>query len=461
MKPNKLIGLFSILLSGPQMHLCILFGLLWSSAVLGVQREAHGANKFALVIGINKYENQSVTNLEYAVRDAETIERLLIEELKYDPKDVRCLTNKMATRENILSQYYDLREKMNIDSEFILYFAGHGIRDMNVVVGQERESYWLTYKTNFATIETEGIRLRDIWRLVRKLPAHRKLIILDHCYAGDLVLQSSNEPQLGPSENTGSRNISSGSYSSRPSGKIRPERSPYEDKGQRDLINNVVLTAPPEIETIGLIAAARDEAYEHKILQHGLLTWAIEKALTSDKKAVDASNFDGHPSGTITLQELASYLKIITDKEKTRLADLARDEKLKNEYKKLEDIIEQQKLNFLIKNTNEAIRGWPLLEIALRADLDLALEFLEDLRRFGLSGYCYGFSKKPLELAKEQVQRNGEIAKDNCLGEAIINLLNTTKKELDSSGGLSRTDMPAVKDALLEGYEKAKIRCKK
>ncbi len=448
MKPKKLIRWFSILLSGPQMHVCILFGLLWSGAVFGLQTEAHAANKFALVIGINEYQHAVVTNLQYAVEDAETIKNLLIEELKYDEKYVKCLTNKLATRENILSQYYDLRAKMDIDSEFILYFAGHGIRDMDVVVGEARDSYWLTYKADFAEIETEGIRLRDVWRWVGMLPAHRKLIILDHCYAGDLVLKSVNEPQPSPVENAGSRTIPLDSYSSRPSGEIILDRTHYENAKDRASINNTVWMPPPEEETIAIIAAARDEAYEHPILQHGLLTWAIEKALTLDKKKVDAF-IEGHPSGTITLQELASYVLAIAKEEKKRLAEVEELTK-----------IERQQLEFLVKGRNEAISGWPLLTITDSADMDLSIKFLEDLRKLGLQGLSYDLLRKPLELAKAQVDSNGEIAKDNCLGEAIFNLLNTTKKASDKIGGLSPTEIPAVSNALLDGYRKAKERCK-
>jgi uncharacterized caspase-like protein len=451
MKPMKLIRWFSILLSEPQMHLCILFGLLCSGTLLGIPAEARAANKFALVIGINEYEHESVTNLQYAVKDAETIRRLLIKELKYDEKDIIFLPNSLATRENILGQYYVLKEKMNIGSEFILYFAGHGIRDMNVPVGQKVESYWLTYKTNFEQIEMEGIRLADVWRLVSKLPAHRKLIILDHCYAGDLVLKSANEPQLRPDENTGSRNVPSGSYSPPLPGKVEPDLSPYQKDIDREIINQTVWTLPEKEQSIAIFAAARDEAYEHSILQHGLLTWAIEKALTSDKEVVDASNVDELPSGTITLQELASYLTITAETEKKRLIEEENLTKLKK----------RQEFQFELKNTNAAIRGWKLLEIPIIVEISPLLEYLETARQKGLDTTTYTYIKEALEKAKKQVDENGAIAKHNCEGREVYSRLSQAKNSLEELvGGVSRENVERIGKCLRAVMREAIDQCK-
>jgi hypothetical protein len=441
MKPMKLVRSFSILLSGPKMRLSILFGLLLSGAVLGVQTEAHSSNKFALVIGISNYEITSsnlVTTLEFADEDADAVGSLLVQELGYDKENVKVLKNYDGTRENILRAYYKLKERMNSDSEFILYFAGHGIRDIKVQAGEPRESYWMTYKTNFSEIEMEGIRLEDVYRLVKKLPAKRKLIILDHCYAGDLILKSGSQTQPQPVENSGSRNIPLDRYSSQTWREISPD--PYKNPLERASINETVWTLPGKHQTMAIIAASRDLAYEHKLLGHGLLTWAIVHALTKDATKVDAFNKDD----TITLQELVSYLTVTTEKMKNQL-----------QQDNVEGIGRQQ-ISCKIIQENAEILGWKLLNIPVSAEMNLLSDFLEDLYKKGLDTLTFNLFNDQLKVAKEQIKITGEIATDNCMGKEIFSLLNNYKEKVYEVGAVKSDYIKTVGNSLYQDFNNSK-----
>ena len=60
-------------------------------------------NSYALIIGIDKYEN--VSNLDYAVKDAESVEKLLNDQFKFPAKNITTLLNEEATLSNIKNPY--------------------------------------------------------------------------------------------------------------------------------------------------------------------------------------------------------------------------------------------------------------------------------------------------------------------------------------------------------------------
>ena len=56
-------------------------------------------NSYALIIGIDKYEN--VSNLDYAVKDAESVEKLLNDKFNFPAKNITTLLNEEATSSNV------------------------------------------------------------------------------------------------------------------------------------------------------------------------------------------------------------------------------------------------------------------------------------------------------------------------------------------------------------------------
>ena len=67
-------------------------------------------SSWALVIGIDKYEN--VRPLNYAVKDAKSIQGILVETFAFPSKNITLLTDKEATRENILKSFFDITKNV-------------------------------------------------------------------------------------------------------------------------------------------------------------------------------------------------------------------------------------------------------------------------------------------------------------------------------------------------------------
>lgn len=95
---------------------------------------------FALIIGINKYEN--LNDLEYAVNDAKSIKDVLINTFNYKEENITILLDKKATKENIMNVFYGISQKTCNDDSVLFFYAGHGI---TYQVGIKDKGYLVPY----------------------------------------------------------------------------------------------------------------------------------------------------------------------------------------------------------------------------------------------------------------------------------------------------------------------------
>ena len=83
----------------------------------------------ALLIGINRYLDADITDLQGAVNDAHNMRDLLAGHLGFDAERIRVLTDAQATREGILAGIRDwLVAGTRPGARALLYFAGHGVQ---------------------------------------------------------------------------------------------------------------------------------------------------------------------------------------------------------------------------------------------------------------------------------------------------------------------------------------------
>lgn len=80
-----------------------------------------------LLIGINRYADPGITDLQGAVNDAHNVRDLLTGYLGFDAERIRVLADEQATREGILAGIRDwLVAGTHPGARAVLYFAGHG-----------------------------------------------------------------------------------------------------------------------------------------------------------------------------------------------------------------------------------------------------------------------------------------------------------------------------------------------
>ena len=70
-------------------------------------------NSYALIIGIDKYQN--VKPLNYAVKDAESIQDILVNTFDIPEGNITLLKNEEANKDAILKAFSDLTKKIGIN----------------------------------------------------------------------------------------------------------------------------------------------------------------------------------------------------------------------------------------------------------------------------------------------------------------------------------------------------------
>jgi hypothetical protein len=251
---------------------------------------AAAGEKYVLLIGLNNYgsEGIGVTPLAYAEADVRDLSAAL-RALGYTNQKV--LVDDDAKRRDILRELHRLAAKIKPDDTFLLYFAGHGVR------GDNQATYWLTYDASLELLDEAGIRLEHLLDYVRDIKARQKLVLLDHCFSGDVVLAA--ESAASPASTTG-LDVTA------------PAAAPAAGGDARAATRGVVLQprglSPVELmkgvesRASGLVvlAAARGPAFERKDLGHGAFTAALLEALKSRKASVDEN---------LTALELIRFVK--------------------------------------------------------------------------------------------------------------------------------------------------------
>lgn len=187
------------------------------------------------------------------------------------------MKNDRAERQDILVQLNKLARTVKEDDIFLLYFSGHGVR--NAVVNDE--TYWMTYDAEIDKLDVNGIRLRHLLDYVQDIKANTKIVLLDHCYSGDIVnnIAASSGDIVNRGPGGDSLSLTRGS-------------TPIE-KLTNDLRQ--------DRKGMVILAAARGDALEAAEFGHGMFTYALLKAMTS--RCADLNR-----DGNLSVLELQEYL---------------------------------------------------------------------------------------------------------------------------------------------------------
>jgi len=135
--------------------------------------ESNG-NYYALIIGNNDYLH--LPGLHTAANDAREVENLL--KTRYGFK-TRLILN--ATRKDILSGINEFRKTLNETDSFLIYYAGHGVRDT-----ASEKSYWLPIDAR-SDDPVDWIISDDVTSNLRRIAARHILVVSDSCYSGTLM----------------------------------------------------------------------------------------------------------------------------------------------------------------------------------------------------------------------------------------------------------------------------------
>lgn len=220
--------------------------------------------RFALVIGVERYLRLPAA--AYAARDAEAMKNYLIA-MGYPSQNIVTLSGPNATRA-LLQGYLEewLPRNLKPDSEFFLYYAGHGAAD-----ALTHKSYLVPWDADAEFLDSTAYPLDRLYADLAKLRSHRIVAALDACFSG-----------------MGARSVA-------PPG--------------RPLISGVTLGQPLGAARVLAAASGAQIAAVLPGEGHGLFTYYLLKGLRGD--AADAR-------GRVTLDGLERYLSPAVTAEAAR-----------------------------------------------------------------------------------------------------------------------------------------------
>ncbi len=144
-----------------------------------------GKYDIAVVIGNSSYSTTGTPNVDYALRDAQTMKQYLIKSFGYDPANIIYLENATLTKLNeIFGTSDDYQGKLYKwvkpgQSKIFIYYVGHGAPDQ-----QTGEGYFVPVDANPQYIRTSGYKLSTFYENLSRIPAAKKTVVIDACFSG-------------------------------------------------------------------------------------------------------------------------------------------------------------------------------------------------------------------------------------------------------------------------------------
>ena len=139
--------------------------------------------RYALIVGINDYQNESVTDLNCATSDAKLLKETLVKKGDFSEENIFLLTSDgtgesdRPSLTNIVFRLEWLREVVGPGDTLVFYFAGHG-------VSIDSETFLLTEEADQrsrGTLMISSLRGTVLNELLKSAGAQNTLVLLDAC----------------------------------------------------------------------------------------------------------------------------------------------------------------------------------------------------------------------------------------------------------------------------------------
>lgn len=168
----------------------------------GVTDAVGAPRKFALLVGIDTFDDERFSSLKWAEADAIAMGQALT---GFD--DVRVLTGPAATlRANIVQVLHELGQRAsNPHDTLVVYLSSHG--SLARFAGGSLQRFIVTHDTRLDVLAETALSIDALKRELERLPARRKALILALCHSGKgksavsepLLAQLNSQKQTPPS----------------------------------------------------------------------------------------------------------------------------------------------------------------------------------------------------------------------------------------------------------------------
>jgi hypothetical protein len=144
-----------------------------------VQSASISAGEYhALIIGVEEYIQENITDLSEPIKDARKIKAILESQYTFSPDNIRLLSN--PTRGQILDEFDRLTEKLTASDNLLIFYAGHGYWDE-----QREEGYWLPADAR-QNLRRDWIPNSSIVSAINGIKTQHTLLVSDACFSGGI-----------------------------------------------------------------------------------------------------------------------------------------------------------------------------------------------------------------------------------------------------------------------------------
>lgn len=158
-------------------------------------------NVHAVVIGIDSYKDQKISNLRKARKDAESIYQIFTDpNIGRIPQErVALLVDEQATEKAIQSTIGTALKKTTGEDDLVLiFFAGHGAAEPDDASDSSDgyEKYLVPHDGESDDLFASAIRMEEIAIWFKRLKARQVVLLIDSCFSGKAGGRSFQNPDV-------------------------------------------------------------------------------------------------------------------------------------------------------------------------------------------------------------------------------------------------------------------------
>lgn len=145
------------------------------------------ADRWAVIIGIDTYDDETIPDLQYAARDAEYLRTILTEDVKIPSDHVVTLLNRDASLAKVRSTLGTwLPRTVGKDDMVFIYYSGHGGAEPSLTGQSEdgTEKYIMLSDSRVDDMYSTALPMSELSRIFGRIQADKLLLVMDSCYSG-------------------------------------------------------------------------------------------------------------------------------------------------------------------------------------------------------------------------------------------------------------------------------------
>lgn len=236
--------------------------------------ESFEPRRYALVIGIDRYQDATFGGLKHAIHDARAVAEVLRDPKRGAFDEVWVLDEPArTTRASILAELRRARVELRRQDTFLLYFSGHGTAELSR--DGEARYYLVASDTRANALLGTGVELTDLMEYLGELKPQRSVAIFDSCFSG--------EGKSGLSQQARQE--------------LKAAANPWAKLSEAVERSNAILMA----------TVPGGVAHEDDRLGHGIFTYSLLEALNPQQSHADANT-----DGAITPYEAYDFARQLT-----------------------------------------------------------------------------------------------------------------------------------------------------